>query len=87
MEKEIVIFRKFRDGEIIALFPEMEGAKIGLVGSYMHVGQHGDADYFWVIDSTKPAKPHECTKLKQELGSIGYNLRVVKKGAYHLWWR
>jgi hypothetical protein len=88
--KTVVLFRLWKeDGEeeIIALFPEQEGSGVGLVGSYMHIGQHGDADYFGMMDKTKPAKPSQYIDLKEELELIGYNLKVVKRGAQYLWWR
>ena len=90
MEKDIVLFRIWRiDGEdeLIALFPEQEGSQKGLVGSFQHIGQHGDADYYMIIDASRPAKPSEYQDLKEELESIGYNLRIVKRGAQYLWWR
>lgn len=71
-----VIFRKFRDGQIIALFPEDRNG--GFVGSYMHDGQHGDADPF-IVYSTKLATPEEYAPLKKELEGIGYVLDVRKR--------
>ena len=38
-----VIFRKFKDGEIIALFPGLKWNNAGDICSYMHIGQHGGA--------------------------------------------
>lgn len=74
--KTKVIFRKFADGQIIALFPEMpEGF---LIGSYMHVGQHGTASK-GIVQTTKLATPEECTDLFNEIESIGYDLQIVKK--------
>lgn len=74
-----VVFRKFKsDGEIIALFPQTLYSRY--VTSYMHIGQHGDADYHWCIRISKPATPEEYKPLLNELKSIGYdNLRIVKK--------
>jgi hypothetical protein len=40
-EMDIVVFRKFKDGDVIALFPEMKHGQF--INSYMHIGQHGDA--------------------------------------------
>lgn len=71
-----VIFRKYRDGQIIALFPEFK-EKNGVL-SYMTVGQHGMADYN-VIRATKPAKPTEYSSLLNELQYIGYNVRICKR--------
>lgn len=75
-----VIFRKFKNGEVIALFPQ-EPATIGgwECMSYMHVGQHGSADPN-IVHGTKPAMPYEYADLYNELKSIGYNdLEVCKR--------
>lgn len=73
-----VVFRKFKNGEIIALFPQMLCSR-GTIISYMHIGQHGGADPLIVYD-TKLATPEEYAPLLAELVAIGYdNLRVCKK--------
>ncbi len=77
--KTKVIFRKFKDGEVIALFPEVQANYNKCdCGSYLHVGQHGAASYF-ITDRTKPAKPNEYESLRQELESIGYVLDIRKR--------
>ena len=77
-----VIFRKWKDnGDIIALFP-YEARKrgfFGIVESYEHVGQHGDADYPLVVKATRPATPEEYADLKAELEGLGYNLKVMQR--------
>jgi len=77
--KTDVVFRKYLSGEIIALFPHEVCDYYGNVGSYMHVGQHGGADYGGVTMCTKLATKKEYTALKKELESIGYNFNLVKK--------
>lgn len=76
-----VVFRKWNKGDdIIALFPEQTNRINLMVGSYMHVGQHSDADYDGVISATTPAKESEYAELLAELKSIGYDdLRVMQK--------
>lgn len=76
-----VIFRKYRDGQIIALFPdETWNRHDGSITSYMHIGQHGAADYADVITDTCPVNEDEYRELLQELVSIGYcNLRVIQR--------
>lgn len=76
-----VVFRKFRQGgDIIALFPEQVNKVTLTVGSYMHVGQHSDADCTGVITATTPAKESEYAELLAELRSIGYDdIRVIKR--------
>ncbi|MFA5307294.1 MAG: hypothetical protein WC365_07645 [Candidatus Babeliales bacterium] len=73
-----VVFRKFKEGDIIALFPCMKESNYR-VNSYMHIGQHSAADYDGVISITTPATQEEYADLKAELTSIGYNLKVLKR--------
>jgi len=75
--KTRVIFRVFADGEVIALFPHIKENN-GMIGSYMHVGQHSPADPA-IVNDTKPATPEQYGELFAELQSIGYNLEVGKK--------
>ena len=79
----VVVFRKFRDvGSIIALFPHEVADNKGNCSSYMHVGQHGAADYSGCIRASVPATEEEYLPLKRELESIGYKLRIrTRKGA------
>jgi hypothetical protein len=75
--KTVVVFRKFKEGDVLALFPsEEEAYNGGFCESYQHVGQHSGADYTHCIKITKPAKPSEYAALKRELEGIGYNLDV-----------
>ena len=74
-----VIFRKFKDGDIIAFFPYEIETPQGYVMSYMHVGQHGSADYQGLVPTTKLATEEEYADLFKELEGIGYRLRVIKK--------
>lgn len=73
-----VIFRKFKDGQIIALFPNEQDWY--LVMSYMHIGQHSRADYNYIISITKPATEEEYKDLYDELKRIGYDdLKICKR--------
>ena len=79
MDTEVteVVFRKFKDnGDIIALFPYVREYNYHVL-SYMHIGQHGASDYY--PDGTIPAKPEEYQSLFDELTSLGYNLKVIKR--------
>lgn len=82
MEKVKVIFRKTKDGEIIAFFPEAS-ANFGNILSYMHIGQHGEASHDFYM-STKKATETEYKTLLNELQSI-YNdyILVVKQKLYY----
>lgn len=73
-----VVFRKWKDGTIDALFPYLTEFNY-LVGCYSRVGQHGQADYDHVISKTSSATEDEYGPLKLELESLGYNVRVLKR--------
>lgn len=74
-----VVFRKLKDGQVIALFPQETASRDGYeCMSYMHVGQHGSADPM-IVHDTKPATPREYAPLVAELLSIGYRLDIRKK--------
>lgn len=82
-EKTKVIFRKFPDGEVIALFPELPGDNSILnCLNYMHNGQHGSSKS--TCEGTKPAKILEYMELRRELRDIGYNLTVVSRFSYQM---
>ena len=68
MEKVKVIFRKNKDGEAIAFFPESH-VQYGNIMSYMHIGQHGEAslDFYY---STKKANAQEYELLLNELKAV-----------------
>lgn len=73
-----VIFRRYPDDQIIALFPYIAENRFYVL-SYMHLGQHSGAYYPEVINSTKPATPEQYKPLADELTVIGYNLQVIKR--------
>jgi len=77
-DETLTIFRKFKEGDIIALFPEIEH-HWPFCSSYQHIGQHSGADYEGLIQITKPATPEEYNDLKTELESIGYNIKIRQK--------
>ncbi|MCK5236221.1 MAG: hypothetical protein KAR06_04470 [Deltaproteobacteria bacterium] len=74
-----VIFRKYPEGDVIALFPDNSYRRNYMTECYQHIGQHGEGDYRGVVASTKPATPEEYADLKAELESIGYDLDVRKR--------
>ncbi len=84
MEVDKVVFRRWKDsGDIIALFPEIPADLAGrYCEAYEHVGQHGGADYYGVIQATEPVEPVEAADLAEELERIGYNLRPIKRALY-----
>lgn len=75
-----VVFRKWKNGDIIALFPDDVDPHDGTVTSYMHIEQHGATDYAGVIADTSLAQEDEYKDLLNELKAIGYtDLRVVQR--------
>jgi hypothetical protein len=76
-----VIFRKFKDGDVIALLPECE-ANYGCVMTYQHIGQHGEA-YLTVTQITKPATEVEYCGLLSELQRIYEGELVVTRRVQH----
>lgn len=74
-----VAFRTYPDGDVIALFPD-EVERDGTVTCYVHVGQHGGADYTGVVRRTRPATEEEAAELRSELESVGYDdLKPIKR--------
>ena len=73
-----VVFRKFKDGDIIALFPDLKERR-GNITCYQHIGMHGIADR-GIVKDTKLATESEYKPLYKELERIGYSdLQVVKR--------
>lgn len=79
--KTKTIFRKFKDGEVIALFPEYPTDLDGkYCDSYMHIGQHGSANYQGLLKDTVLATPEEYAELKRELEThYDYEIEVYQR--------
>lgn len=75
-KEDRVIFKVIR-GEVNAFMPDAE-ANPGRIVCYAHIGQHSEAsmDYYRL---GRPAKPHEYQELKDELGRIGYRVKVAHR--------
>ena len=75
-----VIFRKFPDGDVIAIFPRIMGDSnpYRTCLCYQQIGQHG-AITLDFARFTKPAQVNEYTDLYNELCRIGYELKVSKR--------
>lgn len=72
-----VVFRKFKDGEVIALFCDTANdCNPGCVMSYMHVGQHSEASRN-LGQNLRLASPEEYAPLLRELRAI-YKPVVVR---------
>jgi len=75
-----VIFKKFPEGDVIALFPDLPGTNNPYKDclSYCRIGQHSSASLD--LSGLKPAKESEYKDLYNELVSIGYDdLEIVRK--------
>ena len=82
MAKTKVIFRRWLNGSVIALFPEVPADITGrYCQSYMHVGQHGAANPT-LVNSTRLASKEEYQNLFDELTEMGYDLEVIKRFRY-----
>lgn len=85
-----VIFRKWKDsGSVIAFMPTLPSDVQNWYhcDSYMHVGQHGGADYSRLISQTVLATEEEYRDLKAELERYPYfyNFKVYQRE--HPWMR
>jgi len=67
-----VVFRRFKEGDVVALFPDIPFDAQGNVASYSHIGQHAAADYNIILDKTVPATYLEYRLLLVELKIAGY---------------
>ena len=80
-----VVFRRFKEGGIIALFPYIPwNESENTITSYMHAGQHGAADYKGIISGTLPATEKEYRNLLAELKSIGQIQNLYSGGNLHV---
>jgi len=73
-----VIFRKFKEGDVIALFPTIPHSWKYDFTCYQHIGQHSGCEGI-ITELTKLCKPEEYRDLLEELISIGYDDLVVRK--------
>jgi acyl-CoA-binding protein len=79
---ERVIFRAWKDsGDVIAIFPDWnygnsQTSKPGMVMSFEHVGQHGEASWPGLKSETRAATPAEYAAVKEELESSPYDYRL-----------
>jgi hypothetical protein len=78
----LVVFRRWDTGSLIALFPQLPADCLGIYcDAYEHVGQHGGADYYGVIQATKPVSLENAADLIQELKRIGYRLKPITRAS------
>ena len=81
-----IIFRKWKDADVIAIFPTILGTMDAYTCQmYEHVGQHGAGDPIGVIGKTSPAKPREYSALLKELHQRGYRGLKIYDRYQHKW--
>ena len=84
MENELfetrVVF-KILDGEVIAFLLDLEANPV-MIMTYMHVGQHGEADVD-LAKELKKATEEEYEDLRVELEGIGYRLYLRERIPAH----
>jgi hypothetical protein len=74
----LVSFNKLPEGEVIALFPDIEADNKGNVQSYMHVGQHGAASPDLLTDLPEATISEFFPLYKELVLSVGCNdLEVI----------
>ena len=77
MDKVKVIFRKNKEGNVIAFLPELRVNR-GNIMSYMHIGQHSEASYQFYAETQK-ATETEYNSLFEELKRIYDDCTLVVK--------
>jgi hypothetical protein len=84
IERVDVIFRLFPDPEYfdnpgieVIAFIQGYDCNPGMIMSYMHLGQHGEAS-IELINELKPCPINDALPLLRELESIGYAVNVVE---------
>lgn len=82
MDKVKVIFRKNKNNDVIAFFPEVR-VNYGNIMSYMHIGQNSEASYEFYM-TTHKENINEYADLFIELCKIydDYELVVKQKISY-----
>jgi hypothetical protein len=83
--KTVMIFRKYKNGEVIALMPYEIADMQGHIMSYMHQVQHCATDYNGVVSQTKLAKPEEYAELLKELEWVGYEVKANLKRNHNVY--
>ena len=82
-DETLVIFRKYRAGDIVAVLPFEPGTYCpSTCMSYQHIGQHGSAGAALIMASTSPATPAEYAELLKELKElkgIGHKVKIGQR--------
>ena len=76
--KTIIIFRKDKEGEVMAVLPYEIADLSNNMTCYVHIGQHSAMSPVYYRE-TKPATPEEYRDLLEELINIGYEPEIKKR--------
>lgn len=76
MDTVKIIFRKEKDGNIIAFFPGMK-CSYGRIACYCHIGQHSEADILYYMNDTTQATEAEYSALLDELRKIYDDCKII----------
>jgi hypothetical protein len=82
--KTKVIFRKYRGGTVIALFPEVPTDGMGELCVLQSLTVKNSVDGFKTFSNTLPASPYEYQELKEKLENMGYTLVICEKWDYEM---
>jgi hypothetical protein len=76
---DAIILKQCRDGSAIAFIPDAE-ANPGMIQSYQHIGQHGEASlpFYWECRPLSP-RSKEGRELLKELRAIGYKVKLRRR--------
>ena len=76
-----VIFRKEKNGEVLAVFPEFPGDNnpYRTCACYSHIGQHGAMALDYIKSTSELKYRMDYQDLYDELVSVGYDLEVVTR--------
>ena len=77
-----VMFRKERNGQTLAVFPYLSFKHNYQITCYAHLGQHSYTCWEYVMKETEPAAIKDYDNLYEELRSIGYKLRIIKRASH-----
>lgn len=75
-EPVVVVFRIDREGDLFALFPELDEGN-GRCACYVSVGGHTAAPYGASVNASRPARPEEYAAMKTELERAPYNYKLT----------
>ncbi len=73
-----VVFRKFPEGDVVALFPEEAANPLGHILSYQSEGQHGAASPELVSELAEATEAEYQPLLQELIVKVGYtDLKVI----------